>query len=104
MNIEFEEKDLKLIDNINKNLDSGEEPFLLINQVDQQYYIAFTCKDIAKANAFIMGIIKNSEFNNEELEEKFGIVIDSINFCEGDLKAKKLKSLLQGIINELDRL
>ena len=104
MKIEFEEKDLTLIDNINKDLDAGEKPILFVNEVDRQYFISFTCKDIAKANAFIRGLIRNQDFNNKELEEKFGIMIDSINYCEGDLKAKKLKSLLQDFITELDKL
>lgn len=104
MNIEFEEKDLKYIDNINKDLESGEEPPLLINKIDHQYYIAFTCKDIAKSNGFIMGLIKNPQFNSVELEEKFGIVIDSINFSKGDLKIKELKNTLQNFIDELDKI
>lgn len=100
MKIEFDEDDKNYIDRINKDLEIGADVPLFINQVGKTYYINFTCTDIAKANAFIMEFLRPS--NN--IMEKFGIRVNSLNYCEGDNKVYQLKEFLQNFLNQLDEI
>lgn len=102
MKFEFDESDLKRIKNINDDLKEGKEPMLLVYNEGKDYFINFSCVDVAKANNFIgMLLCPNKEIQND-IEEKFGIRINSLNFCEGDTKISTLKEYLKKFIEDLD--
>ena len=104
MKIILEEDDLKYIDKINLDLAEGECPPLFVNQLNQDYYINFTCTDIAKANSFIMELLSSIRETQDNIEETCGIRVNSVNYCHGDTKITELKDYLRDVISELDRM
>lgn len=97
MKIEFEEKDNIFIDNINKELNNENKLALFIDKKDRNFYLEFTCTDVAKANAFLMYFMINASC--KELEEKFGIRLSSLKYSLAN--TNELKDRLQSIIDEL---
>lgn len=53
MKLEFEEKELKSIERLKKDLDAGENVPLFANSIDAEYALKFKCTDIAKANILL---------------------------------------------------
>lgn len=102
MKIELDKKDINFINRINEDLSNGENVPIYINNIGKDYYLNFKCLDIAKANAFIMYFMHPN--NTKEIEEKFGIQINSINYCDGDNKLSELKSYLREFLNKLDNI
>lgn len=102
MKIEFEEKDIKRIDGINEDIANNQSPILFVNEVGKNYYINFECVDIAKANNFIWMLMTENKDIKKEIEDKFGIKINSINYCEGDNKLHTLKAYLKRFLDELE--
>ena len=103
MKIELEESDINYINRVNEDLDARLNSIpLLCNEINKNYNINFTCLDRAKANSFILGLC--SPHMAKEIEEKFGIRINSINYCHGDNKLTELKDYLQTFLNELEQI
>jgi len=103
MKFVLDESDQKCIDNINKDLEErGLDVPLFIHRVGQQYYINFTCLDIAKANNFIYELCTHDPKKRKEIEDIAGISINSINFCHGDNKIYELKEYLEDFLKKLD--
>lgn len=100
MKILLEERDINYINRVNEDLANGELPPLFMNEVGKDYYINLTCLDIAKANSFILDLCAPAKV--EEMEEKFGIRFNSINYCHGDNKLIELKDYLQRFLDDLN--
>lgn len=101
MKLVLEEKDLLYINRINEDLRSGKNPCLFCSQ-ERHYSISFDVTDIAKANAFIVGIVMDPERSHaKEIEDLIGIRFTSLNYTENQ-KIGKLKYLLEHFLNELD--
>ena len=104
MKIVLDDKDKSFIDKINQDISSGENIPLFVNQ-KKDYSISFKVKDIAKANAFIFGIIMNPDSERiKEIEELIGIRFTSINYSQGDFKLHQLKEKLRMFLDELEKL
>jgi len=104
MKIELDERDLKYINNVNEDLENGEEPILFVNTLTNDYYINFRCVDLAKANNFIGMLLCPRDNMKNLVEENFGIKVNSLNFCEGDHKLSTLKSYLKEFMEKLDNI
>lgn len=100
MKVDIEQGDIDYINKVNADLNKGGNVPLFINTKGKEYYIKFVCDDVAKANNFVMGLIMRQD--NKENEEKLGVHFLSLNYCHGDDKIERLKSKLQGFINELE--
>lgn len=99
----MEEKDEGYINNVNEYLSNPEEYLpILIHKVGSEYYLNFTCTDVAKANNFILTLL--SPNNREYIEETLGVNINSLNYCHGDNKLHELKAYLQNFINAIDNI
>lgn len=103
MKIELDENDIKYINRVNQDLADGECPPLFC-EIGKDYYINFTCLDRAKANNFILSLCAPNPDITKEVEEKFGVRFNSINYCKGDNKITELKGLLQSFLNALDNI
>lgn len=64
----------------------------------------FTCVDIAKANTFIVNIMKPSVKATTEIENTLGISVNSINYCHGDGKLNEIKAHLRKTLEDLERI
>lgn len=73
MKIILEDKDLNVINSINKVLKDDKDIPLFINSEDQTYYIGFKCLDIGKANLFANLFLSNNKDTCDLLKENFGI-------------------------------
>lgn len=103
MKIILEDKDTKYIDLVNKDLENGEEIPLFCGE-KHNYSVSFDVLDIAKANAFVAGIVMTQDTEKiKEIEELIGIRFTFLNFVEGH-KIKALKEMLQNFLFEIDRL
>ena len=100
MKIELDEKDKRFINRINEDLNNKESIPLFVGQIDKDYFIKFTCKDVAKANAFVMAFMNNN--NSDALLNDYGVEIKALNYCFGDNKITEIKNKVQEFINELD--
>jgi hypothetical protein len=103
MKIELSEIDKENIESINKTIEDGNEPCLFINNVGADYFINFTCTDIAKANIFIATLLSNTE-NSKKIQDTLGIKVNSINYCEGDTKIAALKNYLTNFLEMLENM
>lgn len=101
MKIEFENGDLDYIERVNTDIINCTNDIPLLIKKGKTYYINFTCKDAAKANAVILELM-NSSYNG--LEETTGMQINSLNLCNGDEKVGELKDLLKSFMERLDTL
>lgn len=97
MKIVLEESDLKYVDRVNEDLFDGKCPPLIVNEVGKEYYINFTCLDIAKANNFILELLQPHDIK----ESTTGIHVNSINYCNGDNKINELKEYLKSFLDQL---
>ena len=95
------DKGKHFIDGINKDLEAGENIPLLVPEKDRNYFINFTCTDVAKANLFAYTLMYN---RNIDLEEVLGIRVNSFNYCQGDSKVGELKDYLRAFLDRLDRM
>ena len=102
MKIELEEKDIAFANNINKDLEDGENVPLFVNEIGKHYFIDFSCTDIGKANAFIDFLMNPN--NNKELEEKLGMEINAICYSKNDAKIDTLKEYLRDFLENLDNI
>lgn len=100
MKIELEGNELDYIDKINKDLSTGNCPPLFVNQIGKEYYINFTCLDLAKANNFIMELLRPANI----YDNITGIHVNSINYCHGDNKITELKSYLKSFLDQLENI
>ena len=106
MKIILEEKDLRFVENINKDIEEvglNNIP-LYVNECDRNYYINFSCIDIAKANRFVLMLMTSDQETREMIEDTFGIRVNSLNYCHGDNRVAELKEYLQEFINRLDQM
>lgn len=102
MIIELENEDLSYIEKINEDLKANEDIPLLIGKKGKRYFIEFICEDVAKANNFAAMLMNPKREKVQELNDKFGISIKSLNFCIGDSKTKELKKYLKAFIEKLE--
>ena len=102
MKIELEEKDINYINRVNEDISNGELPPLFVNEVGRDYFINFKCLDRAKANSFILSLLNPAR--SKEMEEKFGIQFNSLNYCEGDNKIATLKEYLRSFLDTLENI
>ena len=103
MKIILEDKDEDFNQKINHDLDEVQNPILFCSE-KRSYSCSFDVLDIAKANAFIYGIMMNSNKEHlEELEELIGIRFTSLNY-ETDVKLKELKVMLKNFMEQLNRI
>lgn len=58
---------------------------------------------IAKANAFIYGIVMNPR-NGNKIEDLIGIRFTSLNYSTGDSKLEELKKKMRTFLEELERI
>lgn len=78
MKLEFDDKELKTIDNINKDIEEkGPINVPLFMQSEGEYSLKFNCKDIAKANVFINYFMSTA--STKKLEE-MGIEVLAIEY------------------------
>lgn len=96
MKIEFELKDIRFINNINKEIAIGNTVPLFVDKLDRKFNLSFTCTDVAKANAFLTSFM--IDIPRKKLEEEFGIRLDSLDYS---INNSELKKRLQSIIDEL---
>lgn len=102
MRFECDEKDNRYIENVNKDIADGQEISAFVNNVGGEYFINFTCTDVAKANNFILNLLSPSK--QDYIEETLGIKVNSLNYCHGDHKIQTLKQYLQSFMEALDRI
>jgi len=102
MQFVLDEKDNSFIERLNRDLQNNENVPLFVNNIGKNYYINFTCEDIAKANLFILTLMQSA--NSEYLKDTLGITINSINYCHGDNKIAELKDMLTSFIERLDNM
>lgn len=96
----LEDKDKRLIDNINKDLEEGKDCILFVSQKNKEYTFKFECVDIAKAELFV-SILMNSNYK-DILEEVFGIKVLSFNYNGLESERERIKDILEGCINSLN--
>lgn len=84
MKIVLEEKDLKYIDTINDAIKNGQCLPVFIDN-GETFYIQFTVKDVAKANAFVCHIFGPDR--KKEIEEDLGLSVNKIGYNEKDTKS-----------------
>ena len=82
MKFELEEKELEMIEKINRDIKEGEDlDRLIFKKPGGVFSISFTVKDVAKANLFISNLL----FNGKETiknTETFGVEFTSLNFSD----------------------
>ena len=77
MKFEFEERELKAVENIQQDLDNGKDIPLFVYSTDREYALRFKCTDIAKANVLIHFLINRC--STDTLKD-CGIEILSIDY------------------------
>lgn len=100
----LEDKDVALINDINKDIEGEQEMPLFINQENRRYYIEFECTDIAKANAFVINMISRNPNTIKEIKDTLGIKVTNLNYCHGDSKLEELKNLLKNMLEQLEHM
>lgn len=101
MQIIFDENDQRYIDNVNKDLQSGETPPIPISTLnDKKYAIVFTATDLAKASCFAYNMLTK----NQEIDNALGINIIELSYEPGHTHIDNLKNLLRNTLMELDRI
>lgn len=100
MKIILEEREKKLAENINKDLENGENIPLFLPRKNTKYYLEFTCNDIGKANAFANYFMRPDENN---ISKELGIDITAINYSPG-AKIETVKNILTDALRKLEEL
>ena len=99
----LEEHDQRNIDNINKDIQDGQDPPLFVSGAPgKRYYLEFETTDIAKANIFVVNMMNSN--NAEYIEETLGINIKCIAYSGPDRKIDSIKEFLRNALNELERM
>lgn len=99
----LEEHDLRNIDNINKDIQDGQDPPLFVSYTPgKRYYLEFETTDIAKANTFVVNMMNSN--NAKYIEEILGINIKCIAYSGPDRKIDSIKEFLRNALNELERM
>lgn len=99
----LEEKDLKNIDNINKDLQDGINiPLFVTGDPGRKYNIEFQVSDVAKANTFVANMMLHH--NADYIRETLGIEIKCIDYSGADRKIDSLKRVLRNALNELEQM
>ena len=102
MQIILDDKDKSYIDKLNQDLQEGKNIPLFVPK-KRNYSVSFDVLDVAKANAFILGIVMNPTNEKvKEVEENLGIRFTSINYSSGDAKLSELKQYLEEFMNKLN--
>ena len=103
MKIEFNEKELNYMENINQSIKNKEDVPLFINTIGHTYTFEFTCTDIAKANLFAVMMMGSNDDANY-FRDTFGIDVKCLNYSAGDRKINELKGYLNQFLNDLDNI
>lgn len=102
----LEERDERLINAINKDIEAGidlDTLPLYVSRTDKKYYIEFKCSDTAKANNFINFLMNPNPEIQQYVKDSLGIDVLALNFRGlGDLS--ELKNDLQKLITKLDNM
>lgn len=96
MRIEFDEKDKKYIENMNKYIEDSKNPTILFEK-DKKYYLEITCSDVAKANRFITTLL----YHDEELKDT-GIKVTAVHLTPA--VKRELKESLLHLIDKVDNM
>lgn len=91
MKIQFEETDRNYIDKVNEAIASGENIPILFKDIGSEISLDITINDIAKANNFILSIMRSA--NNTgllEIEEMLGVRFDRINLYPNSVSPQVL--------------
>lgn len=98
MKFELEEKDLKAIENINRDIKKGKKlNRMLFEKPGGKYSISFTVKDPAKANCFIFNTLFQGR-DTEKITDITGVEFTSLNFKD-NIVLNNIEERLQSMLD-----